>query len=59
MNEKQKHPWHIEFAQMRAGLRFALENLDSISLRGDVQDMLEAVYARLNELTEQTQGESK
>ena len=59
MNEGQEHEWHIELDYMRAQLRYALDNLDSISKRNDVKGKIEAVVFRLNDLCELTQGESK
>ena len=32
MSEEQEHPWHIELDDMRARLRYALDNLDSIEI---------------------------
>jgi hypothetical protein len=59
MIEGQEHEWHIELEHMKAQLRYALNNLDSISKRGDVQGKIENVYFTLDELCEQTKGESK
>ncbi len=59
MNEGQEHEWHIELDDMRARLRYALENLDSIERRTYVRHQIEQVRSRLNELCELTQGESK
>ena len=33
MTEGQEHEWHIELDDMRARLRYALNNLDSIERR--------------------------
>jgi len=59
MTEGQEHEWHIELDHMRAQLRYALDNLDSLSKRNDVKGKIEQVRSRLNELCELTQGESK
>lgn len=57
MNEGQEHLWHIELDQMRAQLRFVLDNLNDISKRNDVKGKIENVYFTLDELCEQTKGE--
>ena len=57
MNEE--HAWHIELTHMREQLRFALNNLDNISKRNDVKGKLESVRFALDDLCEQTKGESK
>ena len=59
MNEGQEHEWHIELDYMRAQLRYALDNLDSLSKRNDVTGQLEVVLDRLTELVELTKGESE
>ena len=59
MTKGQEHEWHIELDHMRAQLRYALDNLDSLSKRNDVKGKIEQVRSRLNELCELTQGESK
>ena len=59
MTEGQEHEWHIELDDMRARLRYALENLDSIERRTYVKHQIEQVYSRLKELVELTQGDSK
>jgi len=59
MTEGQEHEWHIELDDMRARLRYALDNLDSIERRKYVQPQIEQVYGRLKELCDLTQGESK
>ena len=59
MNEGQEHEWHIELDYMRAQLRYALNNLDSIDQRNDVKGKIENVYFTLDELCEQTKGEAK
>lgn len=59
MDEGQEHQWHIELDDMRSRLRYALNNLDDISKRQQVQHQLEVVLSRLNELCEITQGETK
>ncbi len=40
-------------------MRFALNNIDSLSKRKDVTGQLEVVLRRLDELCEITKGESK
>lgn len=59
MTEGQEHEWHIELDDMRARLRYALNNLDSIERRTYVKHQIEIVVNRLNELCELTKGESK
>ena len=59
MNEGQEHLWHIELVYMRALMRYALDNLDNLKKRGDVQDKLETVHHRLNDLCEITKGENE
>jgi uncharacterized NAD(P)/FAD-binding protein YdhS len=59
MTEGQEHEWHIELDDMRARLRYALDNLDSIEKRNYVRHQIEQVRSRLNELVELTKGESK
>lgn len=59
MTEGQEHEWHIELSHMRAQLRYALDNLDSIERRNDVKGKIESVLVRLHELCELTKGESK
>ena len=58
MNEEQEHEWHIELDYMRAQLRWVLNNLDSIEKRNDVKGKIENVYFTLDELCEQTKGET-
>jgi len=55
----EEHEWHIELDDMRARLRYALDNLDSIDRRTYVRHQIEQVRSRLNELCELTKGESK
>ena len=55
----EEHDWHIELAYMRAQLSYALDNIDSISKRADVEGKLESVLFRIKDLLETTQGESK
>jgi len=57
MNEGQEHQWHIELDDMRARVRFALNNIDSLSKRKDVTGQLEVVLRNLDELCEITKGE--
>lgn len=59
MTEGQEHEWHIELDDMRARLRYALNNLDSIERRRYVKHQIEIVVNRLNELCELTKGETK
>jgi len=59
MNEGQEHEWHIELDDMRARLRYVLDNLDSIEKRTYVRHQIEQVRSRLNELCEITKGEVK
>ena len=59
MTEGQEHEWHIELDDMRARLRYALDNLDSIDKRTYVRHQIEQVRSRLTELCELTKGESK
>ena len=58
MTDGQEHQWHIELDYMRAQLRFVLNNLDDISKRHDVIGKIENVYFTLDELCEQTKGET-
>jgi uncharacterized protein YpuA (DUF1002 family) len=48
-----------DFTQMMAQLRFALDNLNDISKRAEVQGRIENVYFILDELCEQTKGEAE
>jgi hypothetical protein len=57
MDAGQEYQWHIELDHIRAELRFALNNLDDLSKRKDVQGKLENVYFMIDELCEQTKGE--
>ncbi len=57
MNEEQEHQWHIELDDMRARVRYALDNIDSLDKRKDVTGQLEVVLNRLDELCEITKGE--
>ena len=59
MDAGQEHEWHIELDDMRARLRYALDNLDNIDKRTYVRHQIEQVRSRLNELCELTKGESK
>ena len=59
MTEGQEHEWHIELDDMRARLRYALDNLDSIDKRTYVRHEIEQVRSRLNELVELTKGEDE
>ena len=59
MTDGQEHLWHIELDDMRARLRYALNDLDSIERRTYVKHQIEQVVSRLNELCELTEGESK
>ena len=55
----QEYQWYIELDYMRAQLRFVLDNIDDLSKRKDVQGKIENVYFYLDELCEQTKGESE
>lgn len=57
MTKGQEHEWHIELDDMRARLRYALNNLDSIERRTCVKHEIEQAVSRLNELCELTKGE--
>ena len=59
MTEGQEHEWHIELDDMRARVRWALNNLNEIPQRTQVRHQLETVLARLTDLCELTQGETK
>jgi hypothetical protein len=59
MNEGQEHQWHIELDDMRARVRYALDNIDSLDKRKDVTGQLEVVLNRLDELCEITKGEER
>ena len=59
MTEGQEHEWHIELDDMRARLRYALDNLDSIERRKYVQHQIEQVYGRLKDLVDLTKGETE
>ena len=59
MNEAQQQEMHDELDYMKAQLRYVLDNLDSISKRNDVRGKIENAYFTLDELCEQTKGESK
>ena len=57
--EQERKWWHIELDYLRAQLRYALDNLDDLPKRNDVKGRIENVYFTLDELCEQTKGESK
>lgn len=59
MTEGQEHEWHIELDYLRAQMRYALDNLNDLHKRNEVQGKLENVYFTLNDLCEITKGESK
>jgi hypothetical protein len=59
MTEGQEYEWHIELDYMRAQLRYVLDNLNDLSKRDGVMGKIENVYFTLDELCEQTKGESK
>jgi hypothetical protein len=59
MTEGQEHEWHIELCHLRAQLSYALDNIDSIRKRDEVEGKIESVLVRLHELCELTKGESK
>lgn len=44
---------------MRAKLRFVLDNLDSLEKRDEVNDAIESVYFRLDNLSKPTKGEMR
>ena len=54
-----EHDWTMELEHMRDQLRFALNNLDSISKRNDVKGKIESVCFALDDLCKQTKGETK
>ena len=54
-----EHDWTMELEHMRDQLRFALNNLDSISKRNDVKGKIESVCFALDDLCKQTKGESE
>ena len=53
MDAGQEHEWHIELDDMRARLRYALDNLDYL------RHQIEQVRSRLNELCELTKGDTQ
>lgn len=55
----KEHDWHIELVYMRDQLSYALDNIDSISKRANVEGKIESVLFRIKDLIETTQGESK
>jgi uncharacterized NAD(P)/FAD-binding protein YdhS len=57
MVEEQASNWRIEFDEMRARLRYALNNLDSIEKRTYVKHQLEQVHSRLGDLYETSKGD--
>ena len=57
MTEGQEYLWNIELDDMRARVRFALNNIDNLNKRKDVTGQLEVVLKRLDELCELTKGE--
>jgi hypothetical protein len=59
MKPTQEHEWHIELAHRRAQLGYALENIDSISKRHEVELRIEEVLFLLKDLCELTKGENK
>jgi hypothetical protein len=59
MTEGQEHEWHIELDDMRAQLRWVLNNLDNKSRFNDVKGKIEVVCSRLQDLCELTKGETK
>lgn len=48
-----------EVDSMRAKLRFVLDNLDSLEKRDEVNDAIESVYFRLDNLSNPTKGEMR
>ena len=59
MTEGKEHARQIEMHYMRAQLSYALDNIDSIRKRDEVEGKIESVLFRLHELCELTKGESK
>jgi hypothetical protein len=57
MSKGQAHLWNLEFDTLRWKVRYALNNIDSLSERNDVKGALEVVLDRLNSLCEATEGE--
>jgi hypothetical protein len=53
----EENDWYSELSLMKEQLRFALNNLDSISKRNDVKGKIENVYFMLDELCEQAKGD--
>lgn len=62
MMVNNEYEWEIELDDMRARLRYALDNwekLDYIERRRYVKHQIEQVHSRLSDLIELTKGESK
>lgn len=55
----QEYQWHIELDYMRAQLRYVLDNLHDVGNLKYLQTKIENVYFYLDELCEQTKGESQ
>ena len=58
MTEGQEHEWHIELDHMRAQMRYVLDNFNELTRREYLKGKIENVYFTLDELCEQTKGES-
>ena len=50
ISDGQLYLWNLEFDSIRAKIRGALENIDSISKRNYVRGELEAAISRLDDL---------
>ena len=59
MSAGQAHLWNLELEMMRYNVRYALNNLEELRKRGEVQGALEVVLFRLSELCDLTKGEDK
>jgi hypothetical protein len=59
MSKGQAHLWNLELDSMRWQVRYALDNLNSLSARNDVKGSLEDVLTRLDNLCEITEGEDE
>ena len=59
MSKGQAYLWNLELDSMRWKVRYALDNLNSLSARNDVKGSLEDVLTRLDNLCEITEGEDE
>lgn len=59
MTEKEMHALHDDLVCIRLQLRYALDNIDSISKRKRVTGAIEFVVSMLDDFCEMTKGESK